>query len=95
VKDNPGLERLLALARRGRPAQPDEAPLGFATRVASRAHAVRREDGLLVWERLAMWGAACAIVLCVLTATLHRHHTAKETALADFAGLSESAESPW
>jgi hypothetical protein len=95
VKDEKGLERLIKLARRRRtPRQQREAPFGFSTRVASRALSVRREDGLLVWERLAAWGVAMAIVVCVLTTALHQR-SPEHSMLAEFAGVNESSESFW
>lgn len=94
MKDEKGLDRLIALARRGRTAKQDEAPLGFATRVASRALSARRPDALFVWERLARWGVAIAIVLCILTTAFHQRST-KQSALADFAGLTEPAATAW
>ena len=94
MKDEKGLERLLELARRGRKATEKEAPFGFATHVASRALSVQREDGLSVWERLAGWGAALAIAVCVLTTALHQR-APKHSALADFAGLNQSPENSW
>jgi hypothetical protein len=94
VKDEKGLERLIELARRGRASKDDEAPFGFATRVASRALSVHREDGLFVWERLAGWGAALAVAVCVLTTALHQR-APKHSALADFAGVNQTSENPW
>jgi hypothetical protein len=94
VKDEKGLERLIELARRGRAGRQEEAPFGFTTRIASRALSVKREDGLFVWERLAKWGAAVAIGICILTTALHQR-APKHSALADFAGLNQSAENSW
>lgn len=94
MKDEKGLERLIELARRGRAAQQQDAPFGFATRVASHALSIPREDGLFVWERLATWGVAVAVALCVLTTALHQR-SPKYSALAEFAGLNETSESSW
>ena len=94
MKDEKGLQRLIELARRGRKTTENEAPFGFASRVASRALSAQREDGLFVWERLAGWGAALAIAVCILTTALHQR-APKSSALADFAGLNQSSENSW
>jgi hypothetical protein len=63
-------ERLLELARRGRPKETPETRFGFATRVAARwASESPANDALIVWERLTRWGLAGTLALC-LTALL-------------------------
>lgn len=70
----PSLDRLLALARRGRPTPTDAEskpvpPPGFTTRVAARWAA----GGVPIapspadlWERLAWWGSGVAVATCLI-----------------------------
>ena len=94
MKRKDGLERLIALARRVRSPEQHEAPFGFATRVASRALATDEDDPLVLWERMARWSLAVALVACIATAVLHPR-AQRSPATADFAGLRDSAENLW
>ena len=96
MKDDEELKRLITLARRGRALreQVSRPPFGFATRIASRALVAREDDPLVLWERMARWSLAVALVACIATAALHSR-TQRSSALADFAGLNESAENLW
>lgn len=64
-------ERLLALARSApvapsRPGpEPAAVPPGFATRVAARWAAGRRESELEIWDRVTRWGLAAAVAVGV------------------------------
>ena len=88
------MHRLLALARHGRRVPPLNPPPGFTTRVAARAVHAHTEDGLLLWENLARWGLAAALVLCLLTAVFQQR-VPEQSFLADFAGLNDSVEELW
>lgn len=94
MKNGNGIRRLIEHARRGRQAPREEAPLGFATRVVSRAFSAEREDPLVLWERMTRWSLALALVACLATVALH-HRQPVSSALADFAGFNESADTLW
>ena len=47
----------------------EQAPFGFATRVAARWAAEGRQPTLLqMWQRLCWWGATVSVLICLLSA---------------------------
>ena len=96
MKDDEELKRLITLPRLGRALREPASrpPFGLTTRIASRALAAREDDPLVLWERMARWCLAVALVACIATAALHPRAD-RSSARADFAGLNESAENLW
>lgn len=93
------LKKLMARARRGRSKVPvDEPSFGFATRVAARWAGWKKEtgsDALQAWERLARWGLAGALAVClgVFAAGRPDAQTGEEpSAIEAFAGFVEEED---
>ena len=91
---NERFDRFIELARRGRKNQLNAPPLGFTTRVAAIWAHGAEDDSLLIWERLARWAAAGALVVCLIAAGLG-NRVPRHDAFAEFAGVEVEQESPW
>ena len=89
--DERRFERLLELARRGRPPETPGLRLGFATRVAARwASGGPAHDTLFVWERWTRWGLAGALAVCLTVFVFSRDSLRAQSApsaLESLAGL--------
>lgn len=70
----PSLRKLVALARKAHTASPattvtEQAPFGFATRVAAHWAAEARGPTLgQLWQRLCWSGATVSVLICLLSA---------------------------
>jgi hypothetical protein len=98
TNDERRFERLLELARRGRPVETPEPRFGFATRVAARwASSSPANDALFVWERLTRWGLAGALAVCLTVLAFSRDTlragSTSASALETLAGLEMDDES--
>lgn len=88
------LEKLVELARRGRPETEPAAALGFSTRVAARWSAGRNEAPDLLEElfRLGRVGLAFAGVVLIASLVFHRPvQSARVDILSKFAGVDTTA----
>lgn len=95
MKESKGLEKLINLARRGRPESCEPAPPGFTTRIVARAWSNREEDPLVIWERMARWCLAVAVVACLATVALHHPHSPRLSGAIASGDVNEPAENLW
>ena len=89
------LDKLIDLARRGRPAGDAGVPYGFATRVAAQAFEPREAGLIAIFEKMGKWAVAFAFTACVLTAVLHHRSHPASSALAEFAASNLAGERLW